>query len=112
MYSKEEAANLVKNHFYNEQTFRAPFGIRTTSKLEKSYRPDGFWRGPVWFAPHWFIYKGLMNYGYKKEAEWIHDRSLHLVERSGFREYFNPETGKGYGAKNFTWGTLTLDMVE
>jgi hypothetical protein len=35
-----------------------------------------------------------------------------LIEHNGFREYFNPETGKAYGAHNFTWGTLVLDMQE
>ncbi|WP_439673173.1 hypothetical protein [Cupriavidus necator] len=33
------------------------------------------------------------------------------IERSGFREYYNPFSGEGYGAKDFTWSGLVIDMV-
>jgi len=110
LYTREEAEQVIKNHFYNESTFRSPFGIRTTSKQELAYRPKRFWRGPIWMAPHWFIYHGLSAYGFEKEAAWIRERSRTLIEANGFREYFNPETGEGHGAKHFTWGALILDM--
>jgi glycogen debranching enzyme len=112
LYTREEADALLEQHFENHDTFRSRFGIRTVSQKEAAYRPDGFWRGSIWFAPHWFIYQGLMTYGYKREAAFIKEASIGLVERNGFREYFNPETGEAYGAKRFTWGTLVLDMVE
>jgi glycogen debranching enzyme len=110
LYTREEAERLVAEHFHNEETFRAPFGIRTTSKKEAAYYPSRFWRGPVWLAPHWFIWKGLSAYGFRTEADWVRERSQTLVEYQGFREYYNPETGKGYGAHHFTWGALVLDM--
>jgi glycogen debranching enzyme len=117
LYSKEEAEFVVREHLLNDETFHAPFGIRTVSKQELSYRADGFgekfsWRGPVWMSSHWFIYRGLLRYGYEKEAEEIRTKSLALIERSGFRECFNPETGEGQGARNFTWGALVLDMRD
>lgn len=112
LYTKDEARALIKNHFNNPDTFRSSFGIRTVSKQEPSYRSQGFWRGPVWFAPQWFIYKGLLAYGFEDEASWVRDTTHALIQRHGFREYFNPETGKAYGAHNFTWGTLVLDMIE
>ena len=112
LYTPDEARDLMKNHFHNPETFRSPYGIRTVSKKEPSYRPTGFWRGPIWFAPHWFIYKGLKDYGYEEEARWIREVSKKLIDKNGFREYFDPETGKGHGARGFTWGTLVLDMME
>jgi hypothetical protein len=63
-------------------------------------------------VPHWFVYHGLKRYGFKEEATWLRERSTALLEKSGFREYFNPETGEGYGADNFTWGSLVVDMME
>jgi hypothetical protein len=115
LYSPEEAHIVVNRHFKDTETFNAPYGIRTISKQEPSYRaegyPDGFsWRGPVWMSPHWFIYRGLMRYNMLAEANEIREKSLALLERSGFRECFNPETGEGYGATKFTWGALVLDM--
>lgn len=112
LYTKEEAKNVIHKHLNNELTFKAPFGIRTVSKFEPSYRPNAFWRGPVWMVPQWFIYKGLMNYGFKEDAKKIALTATRLIEKSGFREYFNPETGQGYGARRFTWGTLILDMMD
>lgn len=112
IYTQEEAKELVDTHLRDTTTFRSNYGIRTVSKEEPSYRPDNFWRGPIWFAPHWFIYKGLRAYNLKDEARFFTNANMNLLERHGFREYFNPETGQAYGAKNFTWGALTLDMLE
>ena len=115
LYTPGEAEILLEEHLKNPDTFAAPFGIRTTSKREMAYRPDGedfSWRGPIWMAEHWFIYKGLMRYGFKKEAADIREKSIALLERAGFRECFNPETGEGIGARNFTWGALVLDMMD
>ena len=115
IYSQEEAKAVVRNHLLNEETFKSPFGIRTVSKQEPSYHATALsfsWRGPIWFVPHWFIYKGLIRYGFKKEAKMIRDASSTLLEKEGFREYYNPETGEGLGAKNFTWGALVADMIE
>ena len=36
-----------------------------------------------------------------------------LVERSGFREYFDPFTGEGYGSPDFSWtAALLIDVLE
>ena len=117
LYSPEEAEMLVRGQLLNPETFYAPFGIRTVSKQERTYCAGGFgdnfsWRGPVWMAPHWFIHRGLLRYGYEKEAADIRAKSIALLERSGFRECFNPETGEGQGAHGFTWGALILDMQD
>lgn len=110
LYTVDEAQALIEHHFHDRSSFRSEYGIRTVSQQEPAYRAAGFWRGPVWFAPHWFIYHGLKRYSFEEEAAWIRKVSERLVEHNGFREYFNPETGKAYGAHNFTWGTLVLDM--
>lgn len=112
LYTHAEAKKVVEKYFNNFNTLRSEFGIRSVSKTEESYRSKGFWRGPVWLAPQWFIYKGLRSYGFKEEAEWVKDTMYHNVESSNFREYFNPETGEAMGARQFTWGALLLDMKD
>ncbi|OGG58069.1 hypothetical protein A2853_01110 [Candidatus Kaiserbacteria bacterium RIFCSPHIGHO2_01_FULL_55_17] len=115
LYTPPEAEAVVEKHLKNPDTFCAPFGIRTTSRKETAYRSradDFSWRGPIWIAEHWFIYHGLTRYGFTKEAEDIRTKSISLIERSGFSECFDPETGEGFGARNFTWGALVLDMIE
>jgi hypothetical protein len=33
-----------------------------------------------------------------------------LVEKSGFRKYYDPISGEGRGALEFTWSGLIVDM--
>jgi hypothetical protein len=33
------------------------------------------------------------------------------VERHGFREYYNPITGAGLGARQFSFSTLLVDLL-
>lgn len=110
LLSRKQAEQLVDEHLLNKNEFWLKFPVPTVAKDEPSFNPEGFWRGPTWIATNWFIFKGLLNYGFTGIAKEIFKISKYLVENEGFREYFNPQTGKGLGAKNFTWGTLVLDM--
>lgn len=123
LYTFDEAKELVKNYLLKKSRFERPFMVPTVSKDEPSYDPSGpwrgvarllsthlSWRGPVWMGVNWFIYKGLINYDFNDLAAEIKKNSLNLLEKSGFREHYDPETGKGMGAKDFTWGGLVLDM--
>lgn len=110
LYSKSQAEKVVKEHLLNKAEFNLDFLVPTVSKDELSYHPAGFWRGPVWMATNWFIFKGLLNYGMKEISQKIYQSSLSLIEKSGFREQFDPETGEGLGAREFSWGGLILDM--
>lgn len=108
--SPKEAKALVCNHLLNKNEFWTDFPIPTTSLDEPAFDPHGFWRGPTWIGTNWFIYKGLQNYGFKDVAKEIKQSSVSLIQRSGFREHFNPLTAEGLGAQNFTWGGLVIDM--
>ena len=110
--TNQEAKHLIKNYFLNPDEFYLPFILPTTSKSDPAFDPEGFWRGPIWMATNWIVFKGLKNYGFHAEAKYLLDSSLKLLEKSGFREQFNPLTGEGYGARNFTWGGLVVDMLE
>lgn len=108
--NNSEAKKLVDEHLLNSKEFWTTYPVPTVSIDEPSFNPSGFWRGPVWIATNWFIYKGLKNYGFDDIAKRIRDSSVALIEKSGFYEYFDPNAGKGFGAKDFTWGGLVLDM--
>lgn len=110
--TQEEAKMLVETHLRAGAKFDAPFGVPTVSQDEPAFDPQGFWRGPTWIATNWFIFHGLIRYGFVEDAARVLERSMQLLERSGFREYFNPLTGEGLGASEFTWGSLVVDMIE
>ena len=107
-----EAKSLIKNYFLNPDEFYLPFILPTTSKSDPAFDPKGFWRGPIWISTNWIVFKGLKNYGFEMEAKYLLDCSIKLLEKSGFREQYNPLTGEGFGARNFTWGGLIVDMLE
>ena len=107
-----EAKSLIKNYFLNPDEFYLPFILPTTSKSDPAFDPNGFWRGPIWMSLNWIVFKGLKNYGFQMEAKYLLDCSIKLLEKSGFREQYDPFTGEGYGARNFTWGGLIVDMLE
>lgn len=111
LVTDEEAHELVESYLLNEKLFKTPFLLPSTAKDEESFDPEnGFWRGPVWMAPNWFIYHGLKRYGFVDVAEQVRKDTRALIEKSGFREQYNPFTGEGQGAEHFTWGGLILDM--
>ncbi len=105
-----EAKELVEKHLLNNKEFQLEYSVPTVSIDEPSFDPSGFWRGPTWIATNWIIHKGLLNYGFTDIADDIKKKSIELIKKSGFREYFNPQTGEGLGAKDFTWGGLIVDM--
>lgn len=51
-----------------------------------------------------------MQRGYWKEAENMANVVKELIAKGDFREYYNPFTGEGYGAPDFTWSGLVVDM--
>src|SRR3989338_8429864 len=110
--SQSEARTLVDDHLLNPHEFRPRYMIPTVSMREPSYDPEGFWRGSTWIGVNWFIFHGPMRYGYRDIAERLTLSSAELIERSGYREYYHPDTGAGLGAQDFTWGTLIVDMLD
>lgn len=83
------------------------------------FNPKKYWRGPVWINMNWFLYYGLMDYGYIDLANKIKSDSIELITKAGFYEYFNPnkdvyerESG-GYGGSDFSWtAALYLDLIN
>ena len=109
--SKDQAKKLVDDYLLNPKEFKTEFLLPTVSISEDSFDKQALWRGPVWIATNWFVYKGLIKYNFLDLAEQIKQSSISLISQSGFREHFDPFTGEGYGARNFTWGGLVLDML-
>ena len=53
------------------------------------------------------------RHGEEELAGHVASSMLALVRRSGFREYFDPFTGAGYGSDRFGWSAaLIVDLIE
>ncbi len=121
--SKEQAERIVKENLLDEKAFWAPYGVRSLSKYEKMYRLVGTgnpssWQGGVWILSNYFVFKALLRYGYKKEADELATKTLDLLnkdleENGAFHEYYHPETGEGLFNKGFSsWNLLAFNMLE
>ncbi len=43
---------------------------------------------------------------------WRKKKTIEVVHKNGFFEYFDPISGKGHGADNFSWtAALIIDLV-
>jgi glycogen debranching enzyme len=86
---------------------------------ERGYEPDGghgpirrYWRGPTWINSAWMVWLGLRRLGYEQEAERLADGVIAAVAREGLREYYDPRSGKGLGAKDFAWSALIAELAD
>jgi len=113
--SKEIAMEILKRHFLNKQEFDLEYPIPSVARSEPSFHPfesKFLWRGPTWAVINWFLYHSFIANGFEREAMRLVQSLKDLIEKSGFREYYNPCTGEGYGAEAFTWSGLVVDMMR
>lgn len=103
------------SHLTNPHEFWLPYPVPFVSKKETAFNPSDnllLWRGPVWINTNWFVWRGLVKHGYKELASQLAKKTIGLVARSGFREFYNPFNGRGEGQNNYSWSTLIVDMLE
>ena len=106
---------LVRTHLLNESEFWLPFPVPSVSAQEPAFNPGDnalLWRGPTWINTNWFLVRGLRKHGYADVARELAARSIALVDRAGFREFYDPYTGAGCGEQSFGWSTLVVDMLD
>lgn len=119
--SSEQAKEMVKQ-YRDPRLFNAAAGVYTLSPLEKMYdvRASGnpsSWLGPVWICANYFVFRGLVNYGYKDDARELAEKTILLLgrdyERFGaLHEYYMPESGEPILNKGFqNWNLLVLNMI-
>jgi glycogen debranching enzyme len=116
---EEIGRRLVEEHLLNELEFLTPVAPPSVAVSEPSYEPGGsrgpirrYWRGPTWVNSAWMAWLGMRRLGYEAEAQRLADGLIAAVAQEGLREYYDPLTGKGLGAKDFAWSALIAEMAE
>lgn len=118
----QQAKELAK-HILDENTYMSNGGIRSLSRDEKMYNLDASsnpsnWLGPIWIIAQYAVFRGLMNYGLKEEAEIIAKKTLSLLgddlRKTGtLHEYYNPETREPVMSPDFVnWNILAINMAD
>jgi glycogen debranching enzyme len=84
--------------------YAVPWPLPTAAPSGVSFDGHRYWRGPTWINVNWLLAPHV-------DLEVV-ERSLELLRRHGFREYFDPFTGEGLGTRSFTWSAaLALDWL-
>jgi hypothetical protein len=110
---------LVEEHLLNPRRFWSPVPPPSVSMEDPSFsvRDTGvvgqrrYWRGPTWVNAAWLCWRGMVRLGYDEDARELARRLGAAIARAGLREYYNPRTGTGMGARDFAWSSLVLEMA-
>lgn len=84
-------------NFINNNNYFFP----SWNKNSKLYNPIKYSRGATWVDMNFLISIGIYN-SFQTFSQKILDKTKLLIEEHGFYEYFDPDTGLGYGIKNVT----------
>jgi len=117
---EEIARRLVEEHLLDPRKYWLPFPPTSVSAQEPNFEPrkwKGFlrrlyWRGPTWINAAWLIWMGLLRHGYSPEAMEMASKLSRAVAAERLREFYDPYSGEGLGAREFGWSSLTAELVD
>ncbi len=116
---EEIGRRLVEEHLLSPSEFLTAVAPPSVAASEPSYEPGGshgpirrYWRGPTWVNSAWMAWIGLRRLGYEQEALRLAEGMIAAAAREGLREYYDPRTGKGLGARDFAWSALVAELAE
>ena len=108
-----DVSQRVLGHLDDEREFATPVPIPSVAVRDPAFRRGEsayLWRGPTWAFCNWFLYHAFKRRGFAEQAGRLRAALWRAVRQSGFREYYDPYTAEGHGARDFTWSGLLLDM--
>lgn len=112
-----EQTKLMKENMLNPAIFNTFVPLPTLAPNHPKFKPEGgYWRGPIWLDQSYFGINGLEKYGYTNEADQLAHKLIHnadgvLDKGTSIRENYQPLTGKGLEAYNFSWSAAHYLML-
>jgi hypothetical protein len=89
----------------------SPYGVRSLDRGHPEHSPRNYWRGPAWANVTWLCAWALERHDECAAATDLRLRMIRAIDKSGMREYFSPDSGRGLGAHDFAW-TAALCLRE
>ncbi|MNK65124.1 Glucosidase YgjK precursor [compost metagenome] len=112
-----EQAKSAKANMLDSASLNTFVPLPTLAANHPKFKPNnGYWRGPVWLDQSYFGINGLEKYGYTNEANELAHKLMHNAEGvldkgATIRENYQPITGKGLEAYNFSWSASHYLML-
>ena len=114
--SDTEKSSKLFSTMTNQDEFWRPYGVPTLSAKDSYYNPIGYWNGPVWVQWDYLLFRGLLDHGYKKEAEELAMKVLdnmiwHLKQDHVFWEFYSPDDREAGWNKTYIWAGLAARFL-
>lgn len=111
--SIERAKSLVENTIINPKHYWRSYGL--TACPDSDHYSENSVCQTVYLPWCVLIGEGLISYGYRKETGELVTRIMEAIiaslKRDGcFRQYYDAETGQGYGDSNGLWGLAPVGL--
>ena len=90
--------------------FAASWGLRYLPPAHPLYEPDHYWRGPAWPQLTFLAVQACRRWGLDDLATQLSEQGKRGIIQADWSEYWNPETGRGLGARPQTWAALAAAM--
>ncbi len=117
---EEIGRRLVEDHLLDQRKYWLPFPPTSVSAQEPAFEPRRwkgplrrvYWRGPTWVNSAWLIWMGLTRLGYDAEAMEMAKRLSGAIAEERLREFYEPYSGEGLGAREFGWSSLIAELAD
>jgi hypothetical protein len=116
----EIGRRLVEDHLLDRERYWTPVPPPSVSAREPTFQPSRwrglltrrYWRGPTWINAAWLLWIGLLRLGYQAQADHLANALFPAYAREGSREFYEPYSGDGLGARDFGWSALIAELAE
>jgi hypothetical protein len=109
----ETGKRLIEGSILNPDIYLTQYGLCFCSRQDHSIDIKQCKRiDPIW---NLFVIEGLIKYNFRSEAAQLFARLVNVIikslkEENCFREYYDAETGKGFGERNHLGGIIPVGL--
>jgi len=96
----------------DDRAFGGRCGPAATHRQEPTFDPQAYWRGPAWPQLTYLLWVAATRRGLEPVASGLRGRLVAGALKSGFAEYWHPDTGAGLGAVPQSWSALAAVVVQ
>ncbi|MEI2815131.1 MAG: hypothetical protein V9E99_01525 [Microthrixaceae bacterium] len=104
--TSETACEVAFVDLCDPAAYGAAFGPRGVRRDHPAYEPLGYWRGGTWPQLAYLVWVAARRRGRGDVAAAIASSMCRAADRSGFAEYWHPETAAPGGAVPQSWTAL------
>ena len=109
--TRADAVDAAFAQLLDPVAFGAAYGPTGVHRAEPAFDPRTYWRGPAWPQVTYLLWVAARRRGRAADAAGLAGQLVAGARRSGFAEYWDPDTGEGLGAIPQSWTALACLVV-